>query len=837
MSPLYDKVYNYLNNKVTILEDITSKANSSGRRNNKVKIFLYDLYKTLESRTIYIYDNKNKKFLCEDLKSWIDVDKLTTKKNILDVASFDGMSEEAITVMDILDPNHNLKVYDTYKIFRNDFDNSAAEELTNERKDLKDQLEKLQEKLTKLEENLDVFTDDTNKIKQDIVKLVSDLFNNRIVQKYKLISKVKDYNNNLFTNLNDTETISNFLELLTTVVKELIKDIKTNYTDAVDKNKEHKRELENFYKNVFEKTNNEITKLARELDNIYKTSFNDPDLLSTYDKAEEVEAKIEEITSELKDIKVEKEKSKTIPSDKQYVFVNSLIEYAIVSKNNGVQYSSSMYLNPAKTVEKIKPLLEVDELYQFILIDSVGRSYEVPVIKIENAEKRDNYNNLKQQAIKDLDGKSALDMFLLQHDYENELEAPTDTYNNIDNKDNIVYKYDFSNIPDDTLINEIYVNTSLNRAENDYFAKTSLSYYKLNSIGDEFLLPSLYNNISNLNKFINNDHNIDNLLEKFTALYSLYLCQDPKAHPVQKDGHIDGKFMNVKIPGYTLTNTEKTLEYLNKLTNKQVTQQEVSFLLKNFTELCDEFNDITFESSNKVMYTNSNTKTKIKNITSVNMLINVYLNDIKYGFLEGNYVNKFMIDIQNNNGLFESLYSYCDNSIELLQPLYDLLFSSTLYTVLTNVEGELKQNLISTYITLFAKNTENDKDIFNNIFNLYLINESIESAKQHYEDLKRLNKNTAFHSHIDSVIKYLSQLKQNINQNSKYGQFVQTYYANTKAIMEKVDNLINDLQSIPRVHDKMKDILNIMDNTIVKNIKTIIIDNVDKYQKRTSKVN
>ena len=268
-----------------------------------------------------------------------------------------------------------------------------------------------------------------------------------------------------------------------------------------------------------------------------------------------------------------------------------------------------------------------------------------------------------------------------------------------------------------------------------------------------------------------------------------------------------------------------------------------SFINQNITnpirieKLCDEFNDITFESSNKVMYTNSNTKTKIKNITSVNMLINVYLNDIKYGFLEGNYVNKFMIDIQNNNELFESLYNYCDNNIELLQPLYDLLFSSTLYTVLTNVEGELKQNLINTYITLFAKNTENDKDIFNNIFSLYLINESIESTKQYYEDLKQLNKNTAFHNHIDSVINYISQLKQNINQYSKYGQFVQTYYANTKAIMEKVDNLINDLQSIPRVHEKMKNILNIMDNNIVKNIKNIIIDNVDKYQKRTSKVN
>lgn len=831
MSQLYDKVYNYLNAKITILEDITVRSNSSDRRNNALKQLLYNIYGRLESDTVYIVDNQNKTIYGKD-QTWIPLDKLDSKEMISRVAYFDGKTKAAENVIKQFDKNNDLQIFDAIGAFKKDYINKTYGDLDEKIKKLEDQKEELTEKLTKMVNNLDAFNDESLKIKSEIIELIHEIIDNPIITNYNLLNGVEYNNNNLFTNLENTEEISEFLNLLSTVVsKSLFSTITANYKEI---KKPIKKDVHNFYEKVFKPFKEKIENLFNTLNSVYVSAYEDEELLK-------VQKEINNITNQISLLKEVKNNNKQIiasnyeiPKNKRYMFINSIMEYAIKSKNNGVEYTTSMYLNPPVSVSKIERLFQLDDLYNIILIDTKGKSYEIPVVKVDDIQKQQEYNDIKTKAIDDLDSKSALDLFYMQNDFEQNIDTlDAFNYNDVENKDDIMYSYDFSGIPNDVKINEIYVNTSLRKPENNYFSITSLDHYKLNSVNNEFLLPSLYNDINNLNKFINNDHHIDNLLEKFTALYALYLCQDPNSDPKKFKNGINGKFIrNITIPNFSLKDYEKSSEYLEKLTGKNVTLSEYKKLMDNFSQLCDEFNDISFNYSDKVTYNNKDTKTTIKNIDSVESLINIYLNDIKFGFLDKNIdLSKFKLKQTGMSDIITELYDICENNMELLQPLYDLLFGSKMYSLLTNIDGDKRKQVINDFVNLFGRSDEDNHTLFNTLMSYYLIYDGIEQLKEEYIELQSTRDNKVFAANIDSVINYLNKVLHHVQAHfsEKLPYNSEKYYDQVIKILSR---LFIQLLDNPRTSEIMHKIyFDQITGTIIPEITTVIKRYLKKYQR------
>lgn len=855
MSPLYDKVYNYLNNslKAVFFEKLDGRLSHTAKIAKRNKPYLLDIYSKLNSGNVYLYDKINQSYLKNDYKSWINEDKLN-KNTINDIATFKLADKQDFKKLDKiiskLDPNNDKSIFQNSKIIKNNFNVDKLEALNEVMNDIKNNLKEWGAKVEYYNNNP---TETMNSIKKEIKSL-----NGIIISYFK---KHDDFLKIVDLSIETLETILDNIELNADLISEYVETFSNEFIKSDDFGPTYFTKIKNYFVTLDNKYEQQINKIKEKLDVISNLkqdqSYKDEDKIKSIDEDDNdfyrlcmnlknkaspgdinaVDSFMKKLQDELKQLNKDKEQnSKNIKTfisffdnvktklndlkpdfdinthstdtldyavyqyekldkyreniqnqitklreekrsnkdqlitNKQYQILDSIADKALEFNSNGTQFFYTISLNPSISVNDIKSVFtKADKDFDILLIDEDDKVYNVnKILDDDILPDKDLINNLlskeestnnklyteklnfaqilrgnknKNTSFNPDFSKDALDYVnsiinnsnIIQQDYDTivadneEQKVNNKVY--YDNTKNIeLYKYDFSTIPDNVKIKQILFNIIVNKASIDYKQLTQIDDDKFifySDIDDYSLLD-----INNVNKFLNNRENIQNLFEKFTAYYTVFTSQDPnkfKGTKYEKPEEL--KYIQPHtnyIKGFSIEEKEdNALKYMEYLLNDKISKTDFNYIKDNFKELYAYFNNLSFDIPNLVTYSNEKAKINKVNINSFKELVSVmkYIFDYEYINKKLNTANltanitptteildiiKNVVDLINLN--------YYDNNIN---KLYEMVFDSGFSRSLLNNFNTNKQ--LIDLLQRYFYNNNNKKDLFNKLMKYYII--------------------------------------------------------------------------------------------------------------------
>jgi hypothetical protein len=514
---------------------------------------------------------------------------------------------------------------------------------------------------------------------------------------------------------------------------------------------------------------NDINKIIKKIDNIYKDNDNILKYFKLYEQFTNLLDKLDNLIQIIYKINIYEEKTLLSDTSKNNINKNKEI---IIDLNNKIAYKSQKYINIF--LNDIENNIKLNHELYLQIIEYIEKNIHLILL----------YNKcISKYLQQNLQNDTLTKIILFNNNIiKNELLASDNSnYNNLDKEYNYLFKNNFINITN--YKNKIHTFHNLHLLEsfnsiyeifNKYFNLENVAIKKQNNllvlykslillkqkIKQEYCLLIIKSDIDNIN------YNISNLISDNIIL--------------QKDQGINNDFIN-KTKIIVTKEEYKTLPNISKFQN-----------------------DIYISNISKIDIVN--TYKKNKNIQSSELLINTNFIVI----LEKD--NKFHLMRADNNDDYTINFNQI-KTLLLNNPNYIIENYNEL------IEENYEDNKSYKFLDLYNEEIAKNYQASNNTFNINVIKNNINNF---IKTKKKLTSDQIIQIIIDNIIKYIKEVN-NIQYNS---ELYLTLNSSINNFYSKLKKEIFD--SYPKNQDLINNISSLLDN-LSNNISTINNNILDKY--------